>query len=212
MTQESTSARRRQRAGLKPVEPTPSPSVAADTVATIFGQGDNNLTTLRNGTVIRLKAVPPHVLREVAMRIPETPVPVYMNEEKGREEPNPNDPDYLAAEEKRLSTVVHEMQDAMILLGVEVVSVGDCPAVDDDSWVEELQAIGIYANVATSHHRKLDWMRYVALSTEGDIAVVVRTVTRLSGITEFEVFRAARAFRGDEERGADRSGASPATG
>lgn len=211
MTQDSApkAAQRRQRAGLKPVE---TPSVAASTVAELFGQGDNNTTTLRNGTVLRLKPVPPYILREVSNRIPEVPVPVVYIAEKDREEANPNDPDYEAAVEKRLIDIVHAMQDAMFTLGVEVVSVGDCPRPEDDAWVGQLAAVGIEADVSTPYHRQLNWLKYVCLTTENDIGTVVRNVIMLSGVTELEVFRAARNFRGNEERGTDRGGAAPATG
>jgi hypothetical protein len=209
MTQD-TVAKRRERAGLKAIE-RPA-SAAAEAVANLFGQGDNNLTTLRNGTVLRLKAVPPHILREVTSRVPETPVPTFFNKDRDREEPNPNDPDYIEAEQTRAINVVLEMQNAMLIMGVEVVSVGDCPSIESEEWIDALDALHITVNTTTKFHRKLDWLRYVALETETDIAAVIRAVTMLSGITELEVFRQARNFRGDEERGANRGSATPATG
>lgn len=199
---------RRKRAGLKAVEKV---SVAAE-LAESNANPSPRIVTLSNGAELRMKPVPPLVFRQIAERIPEVPVPEVFLEDRGRVEPNPNDPDYLKAVEKRLYGVFAEFQNAMFVLGVEVVSPGTCLPMEEDDWLDQLELVGIHPNVSNRFQRQLSWLTNVALVSEVDIAYVVQAITRLSGVTEIGVLRAAHAFRGDEERGADRDPAAEATG
>lgn len=114
--------------------------------------------TSSNGIRITMKRVSRNLIVEAWSRVPEPKVPVVYLENKGREEQNPNDPDYLAALTRR-QRQIGELTDLLYLtLGIDKVEItddspllrgwaseqdGGDPALrarpwDDDAWVEEI--------------------------------------------------------------------------
>src|SRR5688572_31752980 len=71
---------------------------------------------LSNGIVLELRPIPPHLLSAVngSFQLPDAPK-IWI-EEKGREEENPNDPNYL----KEVSRIADEQENAVnnLVLGV----------------------------------------------------------------------------------------------
>lgn len=157
--------------------------------------------TLSRGIVLKLKPVPPNLIREISNRIPEPVVPIWHDPDKDREEPNPNDPDYIAAVNDRAIMILHNILEALMLMGTEVETLP--PGVygpDESGWLEDLEILGQTVDVSNSRRRYLAWMKFYALASELDIGLVQIGVSRLSGVTELEVMRAIRSFRNTEAR------------
>lgn len=156
--------------------------------------------TLSTGVVLRLKSVPPLAIREASLSIRPPAIPTVYMEDKGREEENANDPDYLQAMNRYALEQLFRVSDVLMLLGTSIV--GEVPegvfGPDSDEWMEPLEALGIALpeNVRTNKHvRYLAWLRLYAVRSEQEVAYLMGRIASLSGVTEVEVQRAAAAFR-----------------
>lgn len=154
--------------------------------------------TLSNGVQLYMKAVPPLAMRQASIQIPEPVVPIVLTED-GREIPNPNDPEYTRNVLHYLTLQAARLADVMILLGSSLKEVPEgIEKPTDTNWQEMLKIAGIplsELDLQDSYHVYLAWLRFYALPTEEDIANLIQGITALSGVTENEVVRAARAFR-----------------
>jgi len=149
--------------------------------------GEIKEITASTGVRIRVKAVATMLLSSVAQKISMPEIPVWHNENKGRDEPNPNDPRYLAAvqqtEELRgLATI-----DAMVMFGVELVD----PLPEDDRWIRQLRMIGQdVPDKMDELTREFYYKRYIACGT-AEIALL----SSLTGASEKLVTEAVRNFQ-----------------
>lgn len=160
------------------------------------GEADN-LIVLSSGVRLEARPVPPLLFQRVASRFsfPEPPV-VYI-EEKGRNEPNPNDPAYLAEckrieEEQRVA-----MLDAAIMMGVRVVEIPEgIPSPDDDDWVGAVEYLtGERVPSDSKPIRVLMWLKYYAAQTADDLIRIEKAVISRMGIPQEMVAEAIRSFR-----------------
>lgn len=158
--------------------------------------------TLETGIVLRLKPVPLMALNAAAARVPRPAVPVVMIPEKGREEPNPNDPAYQQAIEDWAIDQTEAQLAVALLLGTEIESVPEGMwGPDDDEWIDEAQEVQQLAgNADFAIHREgraryLDWLRMYAITSIIDRDSLRRLLTLGYAITEREVQRAAETFR-----------------
>lgn len=151
---------------------------------------------LSNGIVLKLRPVPPFAMREAALRIKPPKPPIVLIEEKGREEPNPNDPDYIEALDQFAQDQAEAISNILILLGTSVESVPpDMCRPEDDDWIDVFNVLGVEIDADNRHQRYLAWMRFYALETQRDIADVVSSCISRSGVTEAEVQRVVASFR-----------------
>lgn len=155
-----------------------------------------NEVTLSNGVKLKLRPVPPLAIREAVIRVPEPPVPMVYIADREREEPNPNDPDYLAAMNMRQLDQVAAMTNVMLLLGTSPLYVPEgMSTAEDDDWCDTMEFLGIPVHRNQPKARYLDWLRYVVLESPEDISGLTGVLAAMSGVTEQEVARAAEAFR-----------------
>lgn len=161
--------------------------------------------TLENGVVLRLKPVSPITLRDAAAHLVRPNVPqVEIPDTGGRTEPNPNDPDYLAAIQKWNADVSEAGITVALILGTEVETLPDgMPGYESDEWIDALRAAreivpgGPPLVVHTEGKgRYLDWLRMYAISTNTDMFRLSRVLTTGVALTEEEVQAAADSFRG----------------
>lgn len=172
-------------------------SEAAEVVAAVEDGEEKDRVTLSNGIVLKLRPVPPLAIREIAVRFAPPPVPVVWIADKERDEPNPNDPDYLAAMTRYLQDQTYRVADVSMALGTAVESVPEfMERPESDGWIEPLEAVGLVIDRDNRHKRYLAWLRLYAVTSNADLTRVMRGVTMLAGVTEEEVQRAVRAFRG----------------
>jgi hypothetical protein len=141
------------------------------------------------------------LIDEAAAQIPEPKPPVVFIEEKGREEPNPSDPDYLYAisrleMERSLASV-----DVVIMLGVDLVNEDGTPFEIslEDKWYRQLKLLAKHGRIDLSRYDFEDeddvefvFKKYIAVGTS-DIPML----TAISGLDAEEVDKAVKTFRGD---------------
>lgn len=160
----------------------------------------SKIIILSTGVQLRLKAVSPFVINEALSRIVRPTVPKQFIESKGREEENPIHPEYLQAIRDYDAERSRVSQEAMFLLGVEVVNIPQgFQKPEEDDWAEELTFLGM--DIATDgRRRRLEWLRYWAIRGVDDLQAVSLGISRLSGVPEEDVQKAAESFRGEAPR------------
>lgn len=157
---------------------------------------------LSNGIVLRIKSVPPFLVQAVQNEFKAPKPPKVMIEEKGREEENPNDPEYLRQLEELDEQQQLAINDLFLAWGTEVISVPtDHYMPEDDEWismVEFAQSItgkSFHIDKDDKTKRYLNWLRFYALETGGDIALATSLPMQLAGIREGEVEEVMESFR-----------------
>lgn len=154
-----------------------------------------------SGVKFKIKRVSAFAIKDALAKIKDPPIPVAMNEEKGRTEENPADPKYIEAlgeaEYQRSMMGIN----VAIGLGTVVSDYGDYEEKPDtDEWIEKLELIGIevpHSGVG----RYMAWVRYSGVLSESELADVTNQIAKLSGLVkEDEVEIAAESFPGTEER------------
>lgn len=182
-------------------------AAAARTIAAFQAEGMPHEVTLSSGVVLGLRPVPPFALQEALRQVRQPEPPMWLNPDKGREEPNPGDPDYLAAVDRYVETRLETIANVTMALGTDLKSVPDgMPGPDDDVWIEEMEVATdgrVQIPRTPPRARYVAWLRYRAMPRTNDIAVVAALPLLLAGISEGEVAAAMASFPRDEERGAD---------
>jgi len=169
---------------------------AAVKVAESRQRAGDDVVTLSTGYRARIRPVSVSLIDEVQASFKEPEVPIWHNPDKDRDEPNPNDPEYVKAlaevERKRGRAVI----DTLLLMGIQLID--GLP--EDDGWLEELRMLEKQGYLDLSgidfdnpREKELLFKRYVACSAE-DIALVVD----VSGVSEEDIGRSMRSFRGEE--------------
>lgn len=160
--------------------------------------------TLSSGVVLKVRRVPPLLIRRATVHVRAPIVPVVLDPDRGREIENPNDPDYLQAVVDFEETANMAVLAVMIITGTRVVSTpDDLPPVSDDLWIEQLAAAGIDLELKTDPARYLAWIQYVAIAEIEDMHLIGAAVGRASGVREADVADAVSSFPSDLEPGAD---------
>jgi hypothetical protein len=147
---------------------------------------------LSTGYKVRLKPVAASLIDQVVGQIKDPEVPMWMDESKGREEPNPSDPTYLAQMKEADRSRGIAAIDAMVMFGVEVVD-----GIPDDGWDKKLNYLQKRGVVDLSEFdlddeddREFVFKRFVAMSAE-DLAILAG----MSGLNEEDVSQAVDSFR-----------------
>lgn len=162
-------------------------------------------TFVVEGVIVRLVPVPSSIIQDAVTRLKPPPVPTWHNPDKGRDEPNPNDPGYLAALEQFQQEKGKVANDAMVMFGAEIVE-GFPP--ENDRWLRKLQKadrLGIldlsWADPEDDIDQEFLFLKYVAITT--DRLVQIGT---MAGLSREAVAQAAASFRRNQGRGTDTAG------
>jgi len=151
------------------------------------GVGPDGILTLSTGVKARLVPVAASLIQTVQNKIKAPPVPTWRNEDKGRDEPNPNDPIYLEkkkeVEEERGMAVI----DALIMFGVELVD--GLP--EDKLWIRKLKVVGIEIDEADEFDVDFAYKKYICVSSED-----LMKITQLAGVTSEAVSKRVESFSG----------------
>lgn len=162
------------------------------------------------GLILKLHKVSRHAIVESHRRIVEPKVPVVWIEEKSREEPNPNHPDYIAAmREWALSTSIATV-DTYIAVGTTLVEKPDyIDPPESDDWIDRLEAGGIVVDRSKKYFRYLSWVKLYAVADDDDLSDLIRAAQRYNGLTlEDDVEEAMEGFKSDQGRDANTEAAS----
>lgn len=160
--------------------------------------------TLSNGVVLKIKPMPPMLLTSVQNSIPEPAIPVVFLEDKGRDEPNPNHPEYIRAMNERAEALAMATSNLILYACTSAVSVPEGVfGPDDDGWVRLTEMAGIKFDKNDKIERYLAWLRSYAVATIDDMNKVQTLPLQLAGTMETEVEAVQDSFRSAEVPGAD---------
>lgn len=144
------------------------------------------------GIKVRIEPVPVNLIDDVTSRIKDPDVPTFYNEDKEREEPNPNDPQYLRDCEEAEMTRNRAAMDAMVLFGIDLVE--GLP--EDDSWIKKLKYLERLERINLSNYdlddeldREFLFKRYIVAD-----ANIIGLISQASGVSPEEVSRIEDSF------------------
>lgn len=181
--------------------------VAARAISEAIGNtGIPQQITLSNGVVLRIKKIPRDIIKSAGDKHPEPSVPKAYIEDDDRWEDNPNDPDYIAALQRRAQVLAKALEDICLGLGTEIVSVPEgMQRPEDDGWIEDLSIFEITVPREPAKARYMGWLRFHALACDEDFGLATGLPLLMSAIGQEEVIRAMRSFRsgagGDADSG-----------
>ena len=166
-------------------------------------QGERDTVALSTGVVLKIKPVPKFFIFDVTARIEKPKPPFVFIESKGREEENPDDPDYQEALEKWIMDVANAGNDVALLRGSEIESVPKgVPGPDDKEWINEMEVYGL-PMIDNPTARYLSWVKAIAAPLDRDIELLLGEIGRLTGVSEADVEDAVARFRRLTTRKAD---------
>jgi hypothetical protein len=144
---------------------------------------------LSTGVRVRMRPIPRALLHRVqlAVSVPDVPTVTVGD----REQPNPVDPDYLAAIDAADVERYRLIARLMLSDGIEIVDCGSVLPVEDDGWVERLESAGLIIN---REQRQAEWLELVAMATDEDVARTFEIAQRGVGLLEWEVLAEMRFF------------------
>ena len=150
---------------------------------------------LASGVRVRIHRIPQLLIDDAVNKVEAPAVPYVLDNEKGYEIPNENDPRYLAALETHERDQSQAAVDAVILWGIELVDA----IPEDEDWLPKLQFYAKRGRVDLSGfdlENKLEkefvFKRYVALSAQ-ELGELLPEM--ISGVTEEDVAKATESFR-----------------
>ena len=156
----------------------------------------NNRVTLSNGVVLGVRPVPPLAIRQAVLNVPKPPVPVTFLEDKGREEENPNDPEYLEALAAYRDATGQAALNVLLLMGTKLESLpeGLCGP-DGDEWLGDLEFLGLTIDKENPRARYLAWLQFYAIPSNADITRALEGPAKAAGVAEGDVAAAIESFR-----------------
>jgi hypothetical protein len=163
---------------------------------------EKKLLTTSTGSLLRLKSVNRTAIQSIVGRMEKPKVPTYHNEDLGRDEENPNHPDYIAALDKYNQDVFNAVYDFILLLGVEIVKLGEnCLPENDDDWAKEFKFLGIIKKLPSENEEvfrnRIDWIKYYILSGD-EFEFISDRITETTGVKEEDVKKQGESFRGND--------------
>jgi len=161
--------------------------------------------TLKNGTKLVIRGVPALLILAVSEKYPVPEVPMWRNEEKQRDEPNPLDPEYTKAVAAHKKLIEDKTIDCFLANGVTVTEIGpDCLPVDSDEWLENVEYT---LDIELPHKgtgRRVAWLRHHLLDDAGELGDIITAITVATGlVSEEAVQQAAKTFRDNQDGAAD---------
>lgn len=157
------------------------------------------------GLRFKVGKVSKYALMAVRKNIQRPMPPIVYIEEKGREESNPQDPDYI------LSMMEYQMNrsiatvDTYLALGTSLLAKPDSLAGPDEpeKWAPVFESLGLEIPAAIAP-RYVFWIKMFAVTDDDDIAGLISTARRYNGIVlEEEVEEALDDLKSDDGRSAD---------
>ncbi len=162
---------------------------------------DSDRIELSNGVILRIKDISrtqlTYAIRNMQKEHPEPQPPMVHIEDRGRDEPNANDPAYLEAKQVWQIDVASRMMNVLYWDALEVVEVPDDVPKADSPEFEEYMEFVMGESVARSEQaRKVQWLRYRAIPEDNLLDVQYRLL-RLAGVPEEDIVEIEATFRSD---------------
>lgn len=163
-----------------------------------------NTITLSSGVVLKMRRVAPLAISDAVARVKEPEVPRIFQEDKGREEENPEHPDYKRAMEKYEETTGLVAMNVLLLMGTSIESIPEeLSKPEDEDWIENLEFLEVKIDKDSPKARYLGWLRYYALTSDQDFMAVMDLARSFAGVKEEDVQAAAKSFPSEEARRAN---------
>ena len=162
-----------------------------------WGEDPSEPFTLSNGVTLHCKPVPPSLVADVERRFTEPRPPRMFIEAKGREEENPDDPDYQRALAKYNEDLIIARMRVLLASSVVVDEIPDSvQQINDDDWADAIEAAGVVVPPKEKGGaRRLAWLIYYALVSIDDQQAAHTRALRMVGTTEGDVAAAFRMFQ-----------------
>jgi hypothetical protein len=165
-------------------------------------QTDPSIFKAANGLELKMKRVSAMILAEANRKlVPPRPPKVFIDE-KGREEENPNDPNYVLE-------LQHFDYDRGMLAAKVYYGLGtavhklprDLEPPESQVWSDNIEAVYDGIDIpATGVRRYVEWLKLYALPEE-DQGRLLSEILRFTGsVLEVDVIEAQASFRGNQER------------
>jgi len=186
--------------GIAPVEvigDNPAVQVAQE------GDEESEIFITSSGYRVRKMAVPDSLMQRVGAKIKKPKVPLWYNPDKERDEPNPNDPDYIEAVNAAVQERGNAILDAAIMFGCELLD--GLP--EDRMWIKKLKILGIDVDESDPVELEFAFKKYVVFANGDDAGFVAGF-----GMSEKDVSEAGATFRRGKKRRADRDGQPETSG
>ncbi len=156
--------------------------------------------TCENGVEIKVRKPSAVAVEGIQSRLtqddPEPLPPMMFSEDKQRDEPNPNDPDYQSRLLGWSSRTGMRVTEVLLLTGTSAGKIPDDmyePDSDElDSWLEAL-GLGL-PDDASVHVRYLAWLKYY-VATDTEFTELSTELVKLGGVTEEHIRQAEETFR-----------------
>ncbi len=150
---------------------------------------------LSSGVILRMKQVPVLRINAVLERFQYPPVPELYDKEHDRILKNPDHPLYKEECQKVDMQRTWAMLDAVLAVGTEIIHrPAEVPAVEDDTWIEELEMFGIAVRKDNQRARYLAWVKFVAVINQDDLQKIAVKFGLGLGVAEEKV---ANALQGN---------------
>jgi hypothetical protein len=163
--------------------------------------GSSQTVTTQTGVRVRLTPVSTAIIEEVSSRVLDPEVPMWHNETKDRDEPNPDDPKYIKGMDRANRERGMAVMDAMVMFGLELVD--GLP--ENSDWLKKLKFMEKRGQVDLSSYDLEDpfdleflYKRYIAADNE-----MITKIGQMSTLTPEAVARAEDNFRGNSKRRSD---------
>lgn len=170
--------------------------------------------TTRNGVQLRLRSVSPFLVLEAQKRIVKPTEPMWYNEAKSREEPNPLDPNYVRAVDDYNTKMAELVNDTYLANGVTLLPnqplPESIPDIDSEDWAEGIK-YSLGADVPHSGiGRRVLWLKYCVVTHVEDLGDLIAAISVASGlVSEEQVQQAVESFRDNQERSTDNNDQNP---
>lgn len=169
-----------------------------ESVAASEAGGVPDTFTTSAGLHFKLHKVSSLLIMEAGRKIKDVEVPVTYIEDKGREEENPNDPKYKAAQADvdAMRTII--VINATLAFGTQVE--GTLPAGvehwSSDEWLTDVEDLTGVQIPRTGKGRYVAWLKFYAIPDNAELFDLQLAVARYSGrVPEADVAQAEDSFR-----------------
>ncbi len=159
--------------------------------------------TLSTGVELKIKPVPKRFIYQVTSKFKPPKVPTYHNKSKGRDEENPDDPDYQEAVEQYLVNIANATTDVALLRGTEIIEIPKgFPKPDSQHWISEMEILDMPMR-DNKRARYLAWIKGMAAPLDADISILMEEIGRQTGVSEADTEEAVKRFQRLTSRGTD---------
>jgi hypothetical protein len=158
-----------------------NPAVAVAAAGT--GADEEKIYTLSTGIKARIKPVSAGLIQKVSSQVKDPKVPIFHDEDKGRDIENPLHPDYLNAVQEAQVERAMAGNDALIMFGLELID----PIPDVSEWGPKIRFLGIEFDEDNALEVEFTYKKYLAVGTS-DLMLIASS----AGITG-EAFQEAVA-------------------